>query len=128
MDAPLTAIDSSSLEDAIVDRFMKAVGGNVRLSRHGHIAGMLAITPAGLSTKQALERAIVPLVDLLLDDIAIATTEPWPSRTDYSMGAEIEESHGSITIVLRSLTTGDELVRLGAIPIAVFVKDCNNGS
>jgi hypothetical protein len=123
MDVPLAAIDSTSLEDAIVDRFMNAVGGNVRLSRHGHLASMLAITPTGLSTKQALERAIVPLVDLLLDDIAMETTEPWPSPTEYSIGAEIEENPDSITIVLRSLTTGADLARLGAIPIAAFVKD-----
>jgi hypothetical protein len=122
MDISLAAIDSYALEDAIADRFMSAVGRNVRLSRHGHVANMLTITPSGLSTKQALELAIVPLVDLLLDDIAYETTEPWPSRTDYSIDPVIEESPDSITIVLLSRTSGNELVRLGAIPLALFVR------
>ena len=89
---------------------------------------MIAITPGGLSTKQALERAIAPLVDLLLDDIALMTTEPWPSRTDQSVGTEIEESDDSITIVLRGLTTGNELIRLEAIPLSSFVRNDINGS
>ena len=121
MDVPLSAIDTRALEDAVADRFMRAVGGKVHLSRHGHIENMFLAIPDSLSTIDALALSIIPLVDHLIDDISIQTKEPWPSNTEYSAGTAIEENPDSITLVLTSLRTGEELARLDAIPFSLFV-------